>query len=87
MQNDVAVSFGEENDRKASEAWEHGVVLVDRSHWGRLRVVGSGHLDFLHGQTTADIKTLQPGEGRQAVSSLPFTPACIHHAHTHSHAP
>lgn len=75
------MSFGEENDRKASEAWEHGVVLVDRSHWGRLRVAGSGQLDFLHGQTTADINSLQPGEGCQAVCSLPPALACNHHAH------
>lgn len=68
-QGDVAVSFGEENDEKAYEAWEHGVVLVDRSHWGRLRVAGSDHLEFLHGQTTADIKKLQPGGGCWAVRS------------------
>lgn len=70
MQHDIAVSFGEENDRKASEAWEHGVVLVDRSHWGRLRVAGSDHLNFLHGQTTADINNLHQGEGCQTVRSV-----------------
>eukprot|EP00892_Ulva_mutabilis_P012067 jgi/Ulvmu1/9232/UM005_0332.1 len=71
IEGDIVVSFGEENDRKASEAWEHGVVLVDRSHWGRIRVAGSDHIEFLHGQTTADIKKLQPGGGCQAVFATP----------------
>lgn len=44
-------------------------MLVDRSHWGRLRVAGSGQLEFLHGQTTADINKLTPGQGTQTVSS------------------
>ena len=67
LQDGVAVSFGEDSDRRAAEAWQHGVVLVDRSHWGRLRLSGDGRKDFLHGQTTADINCLKPGQFCESV--------------------
>lgn len=43
------------------------VALLDRSHWGRLHLLGSGGIDYLHSQTTQDIKRLQPGEGCDTV--------------------
>ena len=47
-----------------------GVVLVDRSHWGRLRVSGADRLKFLHGQSTAHFLGLQPGQGMDTVCSF-----------------
>lgn len=65
----VAVSFG--NDRAAFEAWQQGTVVVDRSHWGRLRLSGPDRQSFLHGQSTADINALQPGSGGDTVLVTP----------------
>ena len=47
------------------------MVLVDRSHWGRLRVSGADRLKFLHGQSTAHFTGLQPGQGVDTVCSFP----------------
>ncbi len=44
-----------------------GVALCDRSHWGRISVLGGDHLSFLHNQSTNDIKALKPGEGCETV--------------------
>ena len=38
------------NDAEAFRAAREGVALVDRSHWGRLRLTGEGRLRFLQGQ-------------------------------------
>ncbi|KAF8057639.1 transferase [Scenedesmus sp. PABB004] len=61
----VAVSFN--NTQRVLEALQHGAVLVDRSHWGRLRVAGRDRLSLLHNQSTADIKALAPGRGCDTV--------------------
>jgi tRNA-modifying protein YgfZ len=39
------------------------VALYDRSHWGCLQFTGSDRVNFLHNQTTNDLKSLKPGEG------------------------
>mmetsp|Transcript_25622 Transcript_25622/g.35398 ORF Transcript_25622/g.35398 Transcript_25622/m.35398 type:complete len:508 (+) Transcript_25622:152-1675(+) len=65
----VPLSFG--NDEVCLGAMRTGVVLVDRSDWGRVRVGGEDRLDFLHNQTTQDFKSLQPGQGRDTVFSTP----------------
>ncbi|MEM9245504.1 MAG: folate-binding protein [Cyanobacteria bacterium P01_F01_bin.153] len=44
-----------------------GTVIVDRTHWTRLRVTGDDRLNFLHNQTTQDFKARQPGQGCLAV--------------------
>lgn len=64
----IPVSFG--NDEAAGAALENGVVIVDRTHWGRLRVSGDDRLKFLHGQSTADFLALQPGTGCRTVSFM-----------------
>ena len=38
-----------------------------RSHWGRLRVTGRDRLSFLHGQSTAKLAELQPGQQTDTV--------------------
>lgn len=40
------------------------VALMDRSHYGKLRVSGYDHVDLLHRLTTNELRTLQPGEGQ-----------------------
>jgi tRNA-modifying protein YgfZ len=60
-----AESFG--NDEAAFNAAITAVTLHDRSHWGRLHLSDSDRLSFLHNQTTNDIKSLQPGQGCEAV--------------------
>ena len=55
------------NDSRALYSLETAAVAVDRSHWGRLRLSGTGCLAFLHGQTTNDIAALRPGEGCDTV--------------------
>jgi len=61
----VPATFG--NNRKALDALENSAVLVDRSHWGRLRLSGPDRLAFLHGQSTADISPMKPGSGTDTV--------------------
>lgn len=50
-------------DDRALAAAHAGVALHDRSHWGCLEFCGEERLEFLHGQTTNDVKSLQPGQG------------------------
>lgn len=61
----VPMSFG--NDEDALWTLAHGAVLVDRSHWGRFRISGEDRASFLHGQSTADITALSPGQGCDTV--------------------
>ncbi|UBF26812.1 folate-binding protein [Kovacikia minuta CCNUW1] len=57
----VPVSFG--NDDAALRAAKGGVALCDRSHWGRIQVLDSDRLSFLHNQSTNDFNSLKPGQG------------------------
>jgi hypothetical protein len=57
----IPASFG--NDALAGRALRTGVALTDRSHWGLLEFSGPDRLDYLHNQTTNDMKALQPGSG------------------------
>lgn len=59
-------SFGVEGDRAAWTAALQGVALYDGSDWGLLHVSGADCLQFLHNQTTNDIKSLRPGQGARA---------------------
>ncbi|PIK94381.1 aminomethyltransferase [Synechococcus sp. 60AY4M2] len=48
-----------------------GSLLLDRSGWGRLRMKGSPGLDYLHNQSTQNLKALQPGQGADTVFVTP----------------
>jgi glycine cleavage system aminomethyltransferase T len=61
----VATTFGKK--KQALQALQTGVVLVDQSHWGRLRVAGDDRLALLHNQSTADFKAMAPGQGTDTV--------------------
>jgi folate-binding protein YgfZ len=63
---ETPASFG--NDGMAIAAIrEGGVVLCDRSHWGRIQVGDADRIRFLHNQSTNDFQTLQPGQGCDTV--------------------
>jgi folate-binding protein YgfZ len=55
-------------ETKADEyrALTEGCGLVDRAGRGRLALTGPDRREFLHGQITQDIETLEPGHGRYA---------------------
>ncbi len=61
----VVDGFGQ--DQMAMQAIESGVVVCDRSHWGRILVGDSDRIRFLHNQSTNDFQTLQPGQGCDTV--------------------
>lgn len=61
----VPSHFGQ--DQEAVKATQNGVVLCGRSHWGRLQFTGADRQNFLHNQSTNDIKRLKPGEGCDTV--------------------
>lgn len=67
---EVPSTFG--NNSRAFDALNNnGVVLVDRSHFGRLRFSGDDRLSFLHGQSTADISSLTQGTGTETAFVTP----------------
>ncbi len=53
------------------EAALAGSVLADRSSLGRARATGKDALDLLHRLTTADLRSLSPGDGVPAVITTP----------------
>jgi folate-binding protein YgfZ len=61
----IPLSFG--NDVAVVGALQTGVVLHDRTHWGRISVGGADRLRFLHNQSTNSFQTLQPGQGCDTV--------------------
>jgi tRNA-modifying protein YgfZ len=67
FENDATVpsSFG--CDADAIKAVQEKVVLCDRSHWGLIQVSDSDRLQFLHNQSTNDLKSLKPGQGCNTV--------------------
>lgn len=62
----VPLSFGPDEDLAAWTAALQGVALYDGSHWGLLQVTGADRLQFLHNQSTNDIKGISPGLGVRA---------------------
>ncbi|XP_048592130.1 putative transferase At1g60990, chloroplastic isoform X1 [Brassica napus] len=56
----VVESF--DNDDEALDAFDNGIVVVDLSHFGRIRVSGDDRLHFLHNQTTANFECLIEGQ-------------------------
>nr|POE45683.1 putative transferase, chloroplastic [Quercus suber] len=51
-----------DNDDEALDAVDNGVVVVDLSHYGRIRVSGEDRIQFLHNQSTADFECLHEGQ-------------------------
>lgn len=46
-------------------------LLLDHSDWGRLHMKGSPGLEYLHNQSTQDLKALKPGQGAETVFVTP----------------
>ncbi|GMH14994.1 hypothetical protein Nepgr_016835 [Nepenthes gracilis] len=67
--NGVIETF--QNDDEALVASENGVVVVDLSHWGRIRVSGEDRIQFLHNQSTANFECLREGQGCDTVFVTP----------------
>lgn len=61
----VPTSFG--NEAAALAAVQEGVVLYDRTHWGRILVSGGDRIRFLHNQSTNDFNRLKPGQSCDTV--------------------
>lgn len=59
------------NDEEALDAADNGVVVVDLSHFGRIRVSGDDRVQFLHNQSTANFEGLQAGQGCDTVFVTP----------------
>ncbi|CAK9151146.1 unnamed protein product [Ilex paraguariensis] len=51
-----------DNDEKALDAVDNAVVVVDLSHYGRIRVSGEDRVQFLHNQSTANFECLREGQ-------------------------
>lgn len=65
----MALRYAEDSEWKAREAWQFGVVLADRSHWGRLRLSGDDRLRFVHSQSTQALEDTPVGTARETVCS------------------
>lgn len=64
--NRVVAAYNE-NTEAAIRAATEGVALMDRSHWGRIRVTGGDRHKFLHNMTTSNFNDLQAGAGLETV--------------------
>lgn len=60
-----------DNDDEALDAVDSGVVVVDLSHFGRIRVSGEDRVQFLHNQTTANFECLREGQGCDTIFVTP----------------
>jgi folate-binding protein YgfZ len=65
----VPLSYG--NNSRALFSIEEDAVVIDASEWSRIRVSGPDAEAFLHGQLSADIKRLSPGDGCEACLLTP----------------
>ncbi|KAB1207049.1 Aminomethyltransferase [Morella rubra] len=65
----IIETFG--NDDEALDATDNGVVVVDLSHFGRIRVSGEDRIQFLHNQSTANFECLHEGQGCDTVFVTP----------------
>ncbi|KAI3445633.1 hypothetical protein Pfo_002298 [Paulownia fortunei] len=61
----------DDNDEEALDAVDNGVVVVDLSDYGRIRVSGEDRIQFLHNQTTANFECLGEGQGCDTVFVTP----------------
>ena len=62
---EIPLSFG--NDTSGLLAAKTKVAIVDRSHWGLLKISGEDRLRYLHNQSTNNFNQLKPGEGCDTV--------------------
>ncbi|KAL6964379.1 hypothetical protein U1Q18_035434 [Sarracenia purpurea var. burkii] len=60
-----------DNNDEALDAVNNGVVVVDLSHFGQIRVTGEDRIQFLHNQSTANFECLQEGQGCDTVFVTP----------------
>lgn len=65
----IVETFG--NDEVSLKAVEDSIVVVDLSHFGRIRVIGDDRIHFMHNQSTADFQSLAEGQGCDTVFLTP----------------
>lgn len=65
----IAETFN--NDDEALDTVDKGTVVVDLSHFGRIRVSGEDRAHFLHNQSTANFDSLREGQGCDTVFVTP----------------
>jgi tRNA-modifying protein YgfZ len=63
----VSVPMSFDNQAVALQTIREGVVLYDRTHWGRIRVSGGDRIRFLHNQSTNDFNILKAGQSCDTV--------------------
>ncbi len=63
------LTFGQE--RATPDLVDRGAILFDRTHWGRLRLLGEDRSRYLHNQSTNDIQSLGVGQGCDTVLVTP----------------
>ena len=63
--NHIVTDFGDVE--RETDAIINSVAILPCSHWGRLSITGSDHLNFLQRMTTNDIETLKSGTGIESV--------------------
>src|ERR1700722_7504827 len=80
----VAAHFG--NSLDEYENARQSAVLFDRSHAGKIEVVGKDSAVFLHNLSTNDVKTLAPGSGCEAFFCTP-TAKVVSFAHIYRQPP
>ncbi|KAK9096072.1 hypothetical protein Sjap_021569 [Stephania japonica] len=66
----VVETFGNDEEAIAAAA-DGGVVAVDLTHFGRIRVSGDDRIRFLHNQSTANFEHLHEGQGCDTVFVTP----------------
>ena len=67
----VALTYG--NARMAVEATASAAVLVDRSHWPRIRLTGRDRMPLLQRCSTQDFSNLTTGQGCDTVRTFSST--------------
>ncbi len=60
------LTFGREQEADAAR-----LVVLDRSHWGRLRLLGADRIRYWHNQSTNNIQALAVGQGCDTVLVTP----------------
>ncbi len=63
----MSTSIIDSQDTIAIQAATTGVVVCDRSDWGRIQISDNDRLRFLHNQSTNDCQSLKPGQGCDTV--------------------
>jgi len=68
---DLLLKHGTRDPEAEDRVLREGCAVLDRSACGKLRLTGSERASFLHGQLTADVQALKPGQGAYTTQLTP----------------